>query len=203
MHRCGHSCDAGVLVYVVRAVGEAGGEAGDGGCGAVAHRIVGVGIGETGTVVGTADLVGGVVAVGAGGGAAAGEGFIGPATGGVERIAVAGYCGAALLVEVGEELAGGVVGLFLGDAVFVGEGGEATGFVVGVVCQWWRAVAADVCELAFRRPCVIHGRAAGAVHLEAEAICIGRVRDNHGGLSGEGLGFGCQLVSHVVGIVTF
>lgn len=195
MHGGAEATDDGVLVDVVSGVG-CGGSAvdGEGGGGAVPHGIIVVSIADAGVVGGAGDLIGVVVAVGAVGGGAVAEGFQGAASGGVDaetgavHVVVPADGGAGFFVDATEELTGSVMCEVFADGVFVGEEVESPGFVIGVGGEGWRTVAGDVIELAFGGPGVVHGTAAGGVHLEAETIGIVSVGDDLGGLTVEGLG---------------
>ncbi len=158
VHGGAEAADGGVLVDIVGGV-SGGGSAvdGEGGGGAVAHGIVVVGIADSSVVGGTGDLIGVVVAVGAGGCGAITEGFCAAASGGVDGVAVPADGGARFFVDAAEELSGGIVAQILGDAVFVCELIQPACFVVGVGGEGWRAVTRDVIELAFRSPGVIDG----------------------------------------------
>jgi hypothetical protein len=196
--------DAGVLVGVVRVVGGgASSLARDAGAGAVAHGVVGVAVLLVVAIVGTGDLVGGVVAVSAGWSAAIGKGFVRSPACGVESVSVAADGSAVFEVGVGEELAGGVVGFALGDAVFVDNCGAASSFVVGIVRDGWRSVGGDALELGTGGPCIFNGAGARIDQIRAQTVGIVVIADDAGRAAGKGLRFRGQEVAVVVGIVAF
>ena len=106
-------------------------------------------------------------------------------------------------VRVGEEFSGGVVGFAFGDAVFVGDGGGSTGFVVGVGGERWWAIGGNALELEAGGPGEGNGFGAGIGGAGAQAVGIVLIADGAGGAAGEGLGFRGQVVPGVVGIVAF